>query len=98
MAGSTRATTNPNPNPDPNSNPNPDPDPKPNQVHAGNERLLRRLLRDRAPRVAVELGSWLGLCATMLLEALTLTLTLSLTLTLTLAISSNPNPNPNPDH
>lgn len=38
-------------------------------VHAGNERLLRRLLRDRAPRVAVELGSWLGLCSSLLLEA-----------------------------
>ena len=64
-------------------------------VHAGNERLLRRLLRDRAPRVAVELGSWLGLCATMLLEV---SLTLTLTLSLTISSNSNPNPNPDPDH
>lgn len=37
-------------------------------VHSGNERMLRQLIRERAPRVIVELGSWLGLCTTLLLE------------------------------
>ena len=38
-------------------------------VHRGNERLLRRLICEHRPRVIVELGSWLGLCTTLLLEA-----------------------------
>jgi hypothetical protein len=38
-------------------------------VHAGNERVLRRLLAEQQPRVAVELGAWLGLCTQLLLEA-----------------------------
>ncbi len=38
-------------------------------VHRGNERLLRRLIATHRPRVIVELGSWLGLCTTLLLEA-----------------------------
>ena len=38
-------------------------------VHAGNEKLLRRLLRERQPRVIVECGAWLGLCTGLLLEA-----------------------------
>ena len=37
-------------------------------VHVGNERMLRRLVRERAPRVIVELGCWLGLCTDLLLE------------------------------
>ena len=37
-------------------------------VHRGNERMLRRLLAKRRPKVVVELGSWLGLCTTLLLE------------------------------
>lgn len=37
-------------------------------VHTGNERMLRRLIATRRPRVIVELGSWLGLCTTLLLE------------------------------
>ena len=38
-------------------------------VHVGNERLLRRLLDERRPRVAIELGSWLGLCTRLMLDA-----------------------------
>ena len=38
-------------------------------LHAGNEALLTRLLREREPRVVVELGSWLGLCMGVMLEA-----------------------------
>eukprot|EP00304_Pavlova_gyrans_P010876 CAMPEP_0206037990 /NCGR_PEP_ID=MMETSP1466-20131121/3809_1 /ASSEMBLY_ACC=CAM_ASM_001126 /TAXON_ID=44452 /ORGANISM="Pavlova gyrans, Strain CCMP608" /LENGTH=100 /DNA_ID=CAMNT_0053412565 /DNA_START=1 /DNA_END=300 /DNA_ORIENTATION=+ len=37
-------------------------------VHKGNERMLRRLIQERAPRVIVELGSWLGLCTELMLE------------------------------
>ena len=37
-------------------------------VHVGNERMLRMLLRKLRPRVIIELGSWLGLCTTLLLE------------------------------
>ena len=37
-------------------------------VHRGNERLLRRLIRERQPRVVVELGCWLGLCTSLILE------------------------------
>ncbi|KAL1518674.1 hypothetical protein AB1Y20_002962 [Prymnesium parvum] len=37
-------------------------------VHLGNERLVRRLIASRRPRVLVELGSWLGLFTTFLLE------------------------------
>ena len=37
-------------------------------VHMGNERMLRTLIQQRRPRVIVELGSWLGLCTTLLLE------------------------------
>lgn len=38
-------------------------------VHAGNERMLRRLIGEIQPRVVLELGSWLGLCTSLLLEA-----------------------------
>ena len=38
-------------------------------VHVGNERLLRRLIGERRPRIAIELGSWLGLCTRLMLEA-----------------------------
>ncbi|EOD20835.1 hypothetical protein EMIHUDRAFT_241782 [Emiliania huxleyi CCMP1516] len=38
-------------------------------VHRGNERMLRRLLEERQPRCVVELGSWCGLCTTLLCEA-----------------------------
>ena len=37
-------------------------------VHVGNERMLGRLVRERAPRVIVELGCWLGLGPDLLLE------------------------------
>ena len=37
-------------------------------VHVGNERMLRRLIRDRQPRVILELGAWLGLCTQFLAE------------------------------
>ena len=37
-------------------------------VHKSNERVLTKLLRERRPRVIVELGSWLGLCTSLLLE------------------------------
>ena len=37
-------------------------------VHNGNQRLLQRILSSRQPRVIVELGSWLGLCTTLMLE------------------------------
>ncbi|KAL3915739.1 MAG: hypothetical protein SGPRY_007102 [Prymnesium sp.] len=37
-------------------------------VHRGNEALLRRLIASRRPRIIVELGSWLGLSTTLLLE------------------------------
>lgn len=38
-------------------------------VHRGNERMLRRLICERQPRVMVEVGCWLGLCTELLLEA-----------------------------
>lgn len=38
-------------------------------LHRGNERLLRRLIAERQPRAIVELGSWLGLSTSLLLQA-----------------------------
>lgn len=37
-------------------------------LHGGNERVLRSLIADRAPRVIIEIGSWLGLCTTLLMQ------------------------------
>lgn len=38
-------------------------------LHRGNERLLLRLLAERRPKIIIELGSWLGLTTSVLLEA-----------------------------
>ena len=37
-------------------------------VHRGNERMLGRLVSQHRPRVSVELGSWLGMCTSLLLD------------------------------